>query len=232
MTATTRGALTPGPFFRVSADWLPTAQQLQEAGLPGGHLAEVRLDVVRITPAGKWHPIPPSASDAGCARVRRATTRGRPLPRRQAGLLTGLDLCLACTAQVRLRGRAGPYLDLTRRIIAARAWTQALELAAPDADWPACLRWTARTPFAGKQVLALLGALGGDPKWQNAQRPPSRRGENLRRTMVSYRWRGSSASQAPRPSCQFDYRHVPQHLTTQWFERHLAPIARPLNGHH
>ena len=165
---TTRGGLVPSPFFEVSADWLPTAKQLQEAGLPGGPLDAVRLDFVRITPAGKWHQMLPGTPSAGCARVRRAAADGRALTRRQVALTAGLGLCQACAAQVRLRGRAGTYLDLTRHIITARAWTQALEQAAPDADWPAFLRWTARTPFTDEHVLTLLDALGGDPKWQPA----------------------------------------------------------------
>ena len=89
MTTTTRGGLTPGPLFRVRTDWLPTARELNEASLPDGPLAAVTLDVLRITAAGKWHPIPPS-TPAGCARVRRAEADGRALTRRQAGLLTEL----------------------------------------------------------------------------------------------------------------------------------------------
>jgi hypothetical protein len=162
--------LPAGPFFEVLPGWLPTAQQLQEAGLPGGPLAAVTLDVARISPAGKWHPVSPGATPAGCVRVRRAVADGRALTRRQAGLLAGLEVCRACAAQVRLRGRAGAYLDLARHIIAARAWTQALEQAAPSADWPAFLRWTARTPFTDENVLALIEALSGDPCWEPARR--------------------------------------------------------------
>ena len=169
MSITTRDGSAPGPFFDVGAGWLPTAQQLDQAGLPGGPLAAVRLDVVRITPTGKWHPVLPGGPGAGCARVRRAVDEGRTLVRRQAGLLTGLGLCRACAAQIRPPGRAGAYLDLARHIIAARAWTQELEEAAPHADWPACVRWTARTPFARQNVLALLHTLGGDPDWQLAR---------------------------------------------------------------
>jgi hypothetical protein len=72
---------------------------------------------------------------------------------------------------------------------------------------------------------ALQGVLTSIQSSRNAQRPPSRRGDNLRGSTVSYRWRAGSPSPAPRPSCQFDHRHVPQHLTAQWFERHLAPAA-------
>ena len=159
------------PLFDVGAGWLPTAQALQEAGLSAGPLTGVRLDVVQVTPAGKWHPALPGASGTGCARVRRAADDGRALTRGQAGLLAvaALGLCRACTGEIQVSGRAGAYLDLTRQIIAASAWTRALELAAPDADWPACLRWATRTPFAGEEVLTLLDTLGGDPAWQPAQ---------------------------------------------------------------
>ena len=171
MSITTRGGSAPGPFFDVGAGWLPTAQQLDQAGLPGGPLAAVTLDVVRITLAGKWHPVPRSASAAGCARTRRSAADGRVVARRQAGLLAvaGLDLCRACTAHVRPRGRASAYLDLARHVLAAMAWTEALELAAPDADWPAFIRWTASTPFADENVLVLLDKLDGDPQWQSAR---------------------------------------------------------------
>lgn len=159
----------PGPFFEVLPGWLPTAQQLQEAGLPDAPLAAVQLNIARITAAGKWHPVSPGPSAGGCPRVRRAVAEGRALIRDQAGLLDGLGLCRACTTQVRLGGRAGMYLDVARHIIAARAWAEALEEAAPSADWPGCVRWTARTPFRDENVLALLGRLGGDPDWEPAQ---------------------------------------------------------------
>jgi hypothetical protein len=102
--------------------------------------------------------------------VRRAVAAGRDLTRRQDGLLAGLELCRACTAQVQLSGRAGTYLAIVGHIVAARAWTQALEAAAPSADWAACARWTARTPFDDETVLALLDALDGDSKWEPGRR--------------------------------------------------------------
>ena len=122
MTTTARGGLAAGPLLDVGAGWLPTALQLQEAGLPGGPLTAVPFDVVQISAAGKWHPVPSGACAAGCARVRRAVADGRVLTRRQAGLIAvaGMGLCRACTAPVRPRGRAGAYLDLARHIIAAR----------------------------------------------------------------------------------------------------------------
>jgi hypothetical protein len=182
VTTTVRGGLAAGPLFDVGAGWLPTARQLQEAGLPGGPLAAVTLDVVQVSAAGKWHPVPSGASAAGCARVRRAPADGRVLTRRQAGVLViaGLGLCRACTAQVRPRGRAGAYLDLARHIIAAQAWTQALEEAAPDADWAACVWWAASTPFAGEKVLDLLDTLGGDPQWQPARHAATTAWQQLR----------------------------------------------------
>jgi hypothetical protein len=76
---------------------------------------------------------------------------------------------------------------------------------------------------------ALQAVLADIATKHNAQRPPSRRGENFRHSAVSYQWRASSPSSAPRPSCQFDHRHVPQHLTAQWFERHLAPVASTIH---
>ncbi|HWF79844.1 MAG TPA: hypothetical protein VN695_04610 [Streptosporangiaceae bacterium] len=172
--------LSAGPFFEVLPGWLPTAQHLREASLPAGPLAAIMLDVARIRPAGKWHPVSPGAVPAGCVRVRRAVADSRALTRRQAGLLAGLELCRACTAQVRPRGRAGAYLDLARHIIAARAWTQALEQAAPSADWPACLRWTARTPFTDENVLGLIEALAGDPSWEPARQAGATAWQELR----------------------------------------------------
>jgi hypothetical protein len=164
------GSRSPGPFFELTADWLPTGQQLTDAGLPGGQLAAVTLDLVQISPAGKWHPVTASAQVRPCARVRRATDAGRELTRRQAGLLTGLELCRACTAQVQLSGRAGTYLAIARHIVAARAWTQAFEEAAVSADWAACARWAARTPFDDETVLALLDALDGSSRWEPGRR--------------------------------------------------------------
>jgi len=166
----TRGALPAGPSFDVRAGWLPTAQQMDEAGLPGGPLAAVRLDVARISPAGKWHPVSRGTPAAGCPRMRRAAALGRELTRRQAPLLAGLDLCRACAAQIRLHGRAGVYLEVARHVVAAGAWTQALEAAAPSADWQACARWAARTPFSDEKVLTMLGALDGHPDWERARR--------------------------------------------------------------
>jgi len=180
VSTSTRGTRSPGPYFEVLSGWLPSAQQLQDAGLPDAPLAAVKLDVARIRPGGKWHPVSPGATLAGCVRVRRAVADGRPLTRRQAGLLAGLELCRACTTQVRPHGRAAAYLDLARHIITARAWTQALEQAAPSADWPACLRWTARTPFTDENVLALIEALGGDPGWEPARQAGAAAWQQLR----------------------------------------------------
>lgn len=148
MSSTTRAVLALGPLFDAGAGWLPTARQLQEAGLPDGSLAAVRLHVVRVTAAGRWHPVPPHAPSPGCARARRAAADGRALTRRRTGLLavSELGLCPASTAQIRPRGLAGAYLDLARHIIAAHAWTRALEEAAPHDDWPACRASTGCEP--------------------------------------------------------------------------------------
>jgi hypothetical protein len=81
-------------------------------------------------------------------------------------------------------------------------------------------------PACSPALQAMLASIESN---HDARRPPSRRGENLRRNTASYRWRGRSPSQAPRPGCQFSYRHVPQHLTTQWLETHLARVASDIN---
>jgi hypothetical protein len=170
VNAAAGGGRSPGPFFELTAGWLPTGQQLADAGLPGDQLAAVAFDLVQISPGGKWHPITTSAQVPPCARVRRAVAAGRELTRRQAGLLTGLELCRACTAEIHLSDRVGTYLAIARHIIAARAWTQALEEAALSADWATCARWTARTPFDDESVLTLLDALGGDSRWEPGRR--------------------------------------------------------------
>jgi hypothetical protein len=90
-------------------------------------------------------------------------------------------------------------------------------------DDPRCIRFiNLAIPACSPALQDVLTSIESS---RNAQRPPSRRGDNLRGSTVSYRWRAGSPSPAPRPSCQFDHRHVPQHLTAQWFERHLAPAA-------
>jgi hypothetical protein len=161
-------ALSPEPFFEVREDWLPTAGMLHEAGLLSEQLAAIQLDLVRIRPGGKWHPVPAGVAAGGCPRVRRAAAENRQLIRRQAGLLGGLYLCRACTAQIRLRGPAGAYLAVARHVLAARSWIEAFEAGAESADWPAYVRWTARTPFTGDSIPAMIKALTGDPNWAPA----------------------------------------------------------------
>jgi hypothetical protein len=172
MTVATAGQ--PGtrdrePFLLLPSDHLPTALMLAAAGLPGGHLAAVQLDLARIGPAGKWHLLPGSPAGTSCARIRRAAAEGRELARRRAGLLSGPDMCRACTLRLHPAGSAGIYLAAVRRILSARAWTQTLETAAPAADWPACARWAAVSPFAGDPVPPLLSALPSDQAWESAR---------------------------------------------------------------
>jgi hypothetical protein len=44
-------------------------------------------------------------------------------------------------------GPEGTYVSVVSWILAAQDWVTALELTAPSADWLACARWTASTPF-------------------------------------------------------------------------------------
>ena len=56
MSAAARGSRSPGLVFEMAAGWLPTGQQLADAGLPAEPLAAVTLDLARVSPAGKWRP--------------------------------------------------------------------------------------------------------------------------------------------------------------------------------
>jgi hypothetical protein len=125
-------------------------------------------------------------------------------PRACAGLLDAVTWLLGLTDPLAFENAFQPMLA---RALGDLRWIRFINQAAP-----AC----------SPALQAVLASTATD---QNAQRPPSRRGENFRHSAVSYRWRAGSPSPAPRPSCQFDHRHVPQHLTAQWFERHLAPVA-------
>ena len=119
---------------------------------------------------------------------------------------------------------AAQFLDLADPPVSEDILHPLITEAFGDPRW---IRFTGLAkPACSPALQAMLASIESK---QNARRPPSRRGENLRRNTASYRWRGRSPSQAPRPSCQFSYRHIPQHLTTQWFERHLAPIASDIN---
>jgi hypothetical protein len=159
---------SPDWLFEVAADGLPTAPLLHDAGLPAGPLAEIRLRLARVSRGGKWHPLLPGAEAAGCSTVRRAAEQGRDVVAGETGLLDGASLCRACTAQLTLPGRPGSYLAIARHILAAQTWTRKLEDAAPSVDWSAYARWTARTPFTGDVVPAMIAALDGDADWTAA----------------------------------------------------------------
>src|SRR5262249_11972895 len=135
-----------------------TRDALAAAELAWQPLASVRLSVAQFSRAGQWHLAPGaalgpsgrSAMDASawaCARACRAAARGQEPRVREAGLLDGVDLCAGCVASLTVPGPEGTYASLAWWILAAQDWVVTLELAASSADWLACARWTASTPF-------------------------------------------------------------------------------------
>lgn len=152
-------------YLTAASHCLPTETALRGAGLPAGALASIQLDLVRLSPAGKWHPVPAGGPGSCCPVVRRAAAAGRELTRQRAGMLDDLALCRTCTAQIRLPGLPGAYLMVVRYVIAARRWLDAFEAAAVR-DWPAWVRWTARTPLGVPLIPPAIAALTRDQAWR------------------------------------------------------------------
>jgi hypothetical protein len=171
MTITAARATTADRYFEVSGAWTPTARMLEEAGLPSERLARVLVNLVRLSQTGKWHVAPVTdRAWARCSHLSRAVYDGRALPVQRVSLLGGYDLCGVCAARLEVPGPAGAYLAVSRLIVAAGAWVDALEKAAPAADWLAYARWTALTPFSRSAVMpALIAALKGARGWTDCR---------------------------------------------------------------
>jgi hypothetical protein len=133
-------------------------ETLAVAGLPAEPLAAVSLTLARAASETCWHLVPPAGLlPSQCAGLRRAAAGSHSLVIREAGVLDGAELCLACASCLEVSDPARIYLRVVWSLLAARAWVEALE----SADWLDYARWTARTPFTDQGTSTAIASLAG-----------------------------------------------------------------------
>lgn len=154
-------------FDQVSAAAV-TADSLAAVGLPVAPLAELTVDVVRVSPTGKWH-VPGSSWHDRCTHLSRTYgygSGGQDLPVQTLPLLGSFDLCGRCSHRFGPPGAAGVYWRAAGVVQRAAVWVADLEARAAGMDWLAYSRSTASTPFGPPDpVVALLGELKGVRGW-------------------------------------------------------------------
>lgn len=160
------GVMTTGLARIAPAFHPPVMPQLTEAtvtaaGLPVEPFVTMHVELLRVTPKGKWHV--PGTDTHRCTHVTRVFGyRPASLPVQQVSVLGEHDLCGSCAHQVRVPGPAGALYMAAGLIVAATQWVAELERLAPSMGWLDVARWSRQTPFGPPDPIpALLAGLKG-----------------------------------------------------------------------
>jgi hypothetical protein len=153
-----------GPYFQARTVPRLTALALEAVGLSPRPFAALTMDVLRLSPKGKWH-VPGQGLDR-CSHLTRAYGyRPTRLPVQAVGVLGEYDFCSFCAHRVRLPGPAGVFYAVAGLIVAATQWVAEFEQSASSMDWLDVARWTCRTPFGPpdpmpERLAQMAGARG------------------------------------------------------------------------
>ncbi|MEV6927570.1 hypothetical protein AB0M46_24130 [Dactylosporangium sp. NPDC051485] len=161
MAVTTTGSARIAPAFRPPVLPQLTEATVTAAGLPAEPFAAMHLDLVRVSPKGKWHA--PGTDTHRCTHVTRVFGyRPVGLPVQQVSVLGEHDLCSSCAHQLRVPGPAGALHITAGLIVAAAQWVAEFERLAPAMGWLDVARWSRQTPFDPPDPIpALLAGLKG-----------------------------------------------------------------------